>query len=60
MYVDDILITASDQESINTLIHNLNKPFALKDLGQINYFLGIQFSTLRDGKYPSLSKEIYQ
>lgn len=37
------------QEAINHLISNLNKAFLLKDLRHMNYFLGIQVSTLSDG-----------
>lgn len=49
VYVDDILITGSDHEAITSLINNLTKIFALKDLGELNYFLGIQISKLPNG-----------
>lgn len=58
MYIDDILVIDSDQEYVNTLIYNLNKSFALNDRGQINYFLGIQVSTLPNG-YIHLSQREY-
>lgn len=47
--MDDILITGCDPYTINSLIANLNRTFALKDLVQMNYFLGIQVSTLQNG-----------
>ena len=38
VYVDDILITSSSEQAVMHLITNLNREFALKDLGEINYF----------------------
>lgn len=38
VYVYDILITGSDHEGITTPFHNLNKAFALNDLGEMSYF----------------------
>ena len=42
MYVDDILITGSDPKEISELLAKLNSVFTLKDLGEMNYFLGIE------------------
>lgn len=42
VYVDDILITNNSLSSIAGLITCLNFKFPLKDLGGLNYFLGIQ------------------
>ncbi|GAU35295.1 hypothetical protein TSUD_54540 [Trifolium subterraneum] len=42
VYVDDILITGSTPLLIKDLIHKLNVQFALKQLGEVDYFLGIQ------------------
>lgn len=44
VYVDDILITGSSVEYIAYLKQQLNMKFALKDLGNLKYFLGIQVS----------------
>lgn len=42
VYVDKIIVTGSDSSMIQNLIHFWNKNFALKDLGDLSYFLGIQ------------------
>ncbi|PKU83759.1 putative mitochondrial protein [Dendrobium catenatum] len=44
IYVDDILITGNNITTINDLLATLHSQFALKQLGQINLFLGIQVS----------------
>ena len=42
IYVDDIIITGSHSILVNSLIDQLHNQFALKDLGSLSYFLGIQ------------------
>jgi Reverse transcriptase (RNA-dependent DNA polymerase) len=42
VYVDDIIITDNDSETISSLINTLNSTFSIKDLGQLHYFLGIE------------------
>ncbi|KAF5447219.1 hypothetical protein F2P56_032787, partial [Juglans regia] len=42
VYVDDILVTSNDRHFITSLISNLQLEFAMKDLGQLTYFLGIE------------------
>lgn len=49
VYVDDIIITGSSQLFIANLIKSLNTKFALKDLGQLDYFLGIEVTHLSNG-----------
>lgn len=46
VYVDDHLITRDNLQEFSTLINNLNDIFALKDLGQMHYFLGIQANSV--------------
>jgi histone deacetylase 1/2 len=41
IYVDDIIVTSSSQEVVTALLKDLRSKFALKDLGELNYFLGI-------------------
>jgi histone deacetylase 1/2 len=42
VYVDDIIIASSSQEVVTTLLRDLEKDFAIKDLGELHYFLGIE------------------
>ena len=42
IYVDDIIITGSDSKLIRTLVSQLNSVSSLKDLGDLDYFLGIE------------------
>ncbi|XP_062093531.1 uncharacterized mitochondrial protein AtMg00810-like [Humulus lupulus] len=42
VYVDDIIVIGSDSRELNHFIAKLNKTFSLKDLGALNYFLGIE------------------
>jgi len=49
VYVYDILITRSSLSEINTLISSLNACFALKDLGDLHHFLGIQVTCTSTG-----------
>jgi len=42
VYVDDILVTRTHVSFIASLQAKLRTDFALKDLGELNYFLGIQ------------------
>lgn len=44
VYVDDIIIIGSSSCMITQLISSLNAKFALKDPGQLSYFLGIEVS----------------
>ena len=42
VYVDDILVTSNVWSFIDELISNLQLDFAMKDLRQLSYFLGIE------------------
>ena len=54
--IDDILVTCSNIVMIEELIFKLNMVFALKDLGEINYFLGIQVKNTKEGLHLSQTK----
>ncbi|GJV04766.1 putative RNA-directed DNA polymerase [Tanacetum coccineum] len=42
VYVDDIIVTGNNKGTIDNIICQLGSAFALKDLGPLNYFLGIE------------------
>ncbi|XP_021824947.1 uncharacterized protein LOC110765996 [Prunus avium] len=42
IYVDDIIITGNNGAAINNVISTISLQFALKDLGKLHYFLGIE------------------
>jgi histone deacetylase 1/2 len=49
IYVDDIIVTSSSPEAVTTLLKDLRSEFALKDLGKLNYFLGIEVASIQGG-----------
>jgi hypothetical protein len=55
--VDDILIPGSSASVINNIIHSLQTTFAVKDLGSLAYFLGVEALWCTDGIY--LTQRIY-
>ena len=42
VYVDDIIVASSSENATKRLLQDLNKDFALKDLGAVHYFLGME------------------
>ncbi|XP_026395949.1 uncharacterized protein LOC113290572 [Papaver somniferum] len=42
LYVDDTILTCSSDSFISSLISQLSSSFAMKDLGNLHYFLGIE------------------
>jgi hypothetical protein len=53
IYVDDIIITSSVALEIDNLLHSIASKFAVKDLGELNFCLGIEVSQLLDGVHLS-------
>lgn len=53
MYVDDILVTGSNKSFINQFICKLDTTFSFKDLGSLNYFLGIEVHRSKFGMHLS-------
>jgi hypothetical protein len=49
IYVDDIIVTSSSEKATTALLKDLQDEFALKDLGDLNYFLGIEVMKTTDG-----------
>lgn len=60
VYVDDILLTGSNKTVIESLIRVLHQQFSLKDLGNLNHFLGIQVSHLPTGGFHLSQKKYIQ
>ena len=49
IYVDDIIVASSTEDATNALLRDLKQEFALKDFGDLHYFLGIEVNKLSDG-----------
>jgi hypothetical protein len=49
VYVDDIIVASSSTEATDALVHDLHKDFALKDLRNLHYFLGIEVTRSNQG-----------
>jgi histone deacetylase 1/2 len=49
IYVDDIIVTSSSDAAISALLKDLNTHFAIKDLGPLHYFLGLEVKQIPDG-----------
>ncbi|KAK3019009.1 hypothetical protein RJ639_003617 [Escallonia herrerae] len=56
IYVDDILLARNDLQEIERLKKFLLKCFRIKDLGDLKYFLGIEFSRSKKGIFMSQRK----
>jgi hypothetical protein len=56
LYVDDIILTGSCPSLLQSFIHILSTQFAMKDLGDLHYFLGIEAMRTPQGLHLSQSK----
>ncbi|KAI3673709.1 hypothetical protein L6452_39837 [Arctium lappa] len=56
VYVDDLILTGNDETTITTFISRLNHEFAIKDLGDLNYFLGLEVAYMDNGLFLTQSK----
>ena len=56
LYVDDIIITGNHSAFVAEIIRKLGVSFALKDLGPLSYFLGLQIEYTSDGIFVHQSK----
>ncbi|XP_066380470.1 uncharacterized protein [Miscanthus floridulus] len=57
VYVDDIIVASSSSSATAALLKDLQAEFALKDLGDLHFFLGIEVKRVGDGLL--LSQERY-
>ncbi|KAE8696580.1 putative disease resistance protein [Hibiscus syriacus] len=60
VYVDYIILTGSDASEVQCVIEKLNTRFALKDLGSLNFFLGIEVCHDADGVVLTQQKYIHE
>ena len=58
VYVDDIVISSSDQDGIQKLKQHLFNHFHTKDLGKLKYFLGIEIAQSKSGVVMSQRKYV--
>ncbi|KAH9684575.1 hypothetical protein KPL70_013597 [Citrus sinensis] len=56
--LDDILITGSSNAQVTEVISKLSSEFALKDLGDFNYFLGVEVTLSAEGLHLSQTKYV--
>jgi hypothetical protein len=49
VYVDDIIITSSSSSVIDAFLSDLKFEFAIKDMSDLHYFLGIEVKKVLDG-----------
>ncbi|CAL1387232.1 unnamed protein product [Linum trigynum] len=60
VYVDDIVITGSDSATIQRLMAFLRSRFALRDLGTLSYFLGLEVHHTSTGLILSQRRYIHE
>ncbi|KAH9769651.1 retrovirus-related pol polyprotein from transposon RE1 [Citrus sinensis] len=58
VYVDDILVTGSNVQLVEKVIQHLSSEFALKDLGEFNYFLGLEVTPSVEGLHLCQTKYV--
>ena len=58
VYVDDIIMTRDDSEELERLKKLLENEFEIKDLGELKYFLGMEFARSKRGIFVSQRKYV--
>ncbi|CAL8151775.1 unnamed protein product [Prunus armeniaca] len=58
IYVDDLIITGSNNAEISKLKFFLSKNFAIKELGALKYFLGIEIALSKKGMFLNQRKYV--
>ncbi|GKD59505.1 retrovirus-related pol polyprotein from transposon RE1 [Tanacetum coccineum] len=56
VYVDDLILTGNNETMLTSFTTHLNREFAIKDLGDLSYFLGLEVSYTDDGLFLSQAK----
>jgi hypothetical protein len=49
LYVDDIVLTGSSSRLLCSIVNQLRTEFAVRDMGALNFFLGIDVQRTADG-----------
>ena len=49
LYVDDLILATADKKELDQVKGELADKFEVKDLGEINFFLGVEFKRQADG-----------
>ncbi|KAF3618809.1 hypothetical protein FXO38_33242 [Capsicum annuum] len=58
LYVDDIILTGSHASLVDNFIRCLSSQFAMKDLSDLHYFLGVHATRTSDGLHLSQQKYV--
>ncbi|KAI3507180.1 hypothetical protein L1887_22027 [Cichorium endivia] len=56
VYVDDLILTGNEEPVIRSFINQLHCEFSIKDLGRLNFFLGLEVSYTTTGLFLGQSK----
>jgi hypothetical protein len=56
LYVDDMILSASSPALLQEIIAKLRSTFAVKDMGALHYFLGLEVQRFKDGFFLSQHK----
>lgn len=59
LYVDDIILTGNDTPLLHKFIARAQAEFALKDLGALTYFLGLEITSTSTGLFVGQAKYAY-
>jgi hypothetical protein len=57
IYIDDILVASSSEQAVLTTKSSLQALYTIKDLGRVEYFLGVKIE--REGNCLKLSQQSY-
>ncbi|OMO63086.1 Integrase, catalytic core [Corchorus capsularis] len=58
VYVDDLIVTGNNQHVVDQFLAQLSHRFSLKDLGNLNFFLGVEVISTASGLFLSQHKYI--
>lgn len=58
VYLDDLIITGNDDKLIQDFIDQFSAKFSLKELGELNFFLGVKVLPTPTGLFLSQRKYV--